>query len=167
MVYGKSGHQWLIKPTTSTCFCGGQCVTITCSKALRKMTLHSHLSRFCVAHWHQWMGGQRWQKLIARNARRFFRGFLSQCGFSHLGSWEKRFRRFWFWFWFLGHPVRVYVPFFSIIVNPRWGGCAINPKIVQKSRNSILSKSFWEVNAYFREVRACFREARVHISPGN
>ena len=26
----------------------------------------------------------------------------------------------------------------SIIVNPRWGGYAVNPKIVQKSRNNIL-----------------------------
>ena len=52
--------------------------------------------------------------------------------------------------------------FGSIIVNPRWGGCAVNPKIVQKSRNNILLKSFREVSAYFRAVSAYFREL-AHI----
>ena len=46
---------------------------------------------------------------------------------------------------------------FSIIVSPRWGGRAVNPKIVQKSRNNIHVKSFWEVSAYFRAVSAYFR----------
>ena len=56
----------------------------------------------------------------------------------------------------------------------------MNPKIVQKSRNKILLKSFREVSAYFRGVSANFRGVSayfrelVHIfegqcifSPGN
>ena len=45
----------------------------------------------------------------------------------------------------------------SIIVNPRSGGWAINPKIIQESRNNILSKYFQEVGAYFRGVSAYFQ----------
>ena len=51
----------------------------------------------------------------------------------------------------------------SIIVNPRRGGCAINPKIVQKSHNNILLKSFREVRDYFREVSAYFREVSAYF----
>ena len=43
------------------------------------------------------------------------------------------------------------------------GGGAINPKIVQKSRNNILKKSFQEVSACFREVSAYFREVCAYF----
>ena len=42
----------------------------------------------------------------------------------------------------------------SIIANPRWGGWAINPKIVQKAHNNIILKSLREVSANFRGVSA-------------
>ena len=51
----------------------------------------------------------------------------------------------------------------SIIVNPRWGGCAVNPKIVQKSRNKLLKTSFREVSASFREVSAYFRGVSAYF----
>ena len=58
----------------------------------------------------------------------------------------------------------------SIIVKPRWGGGAINPKIVQKSCNNILlnyfralSDNFREVSEYFREVGAYFREVIAYF----
>ena len=44
-----------------------------------------------------------------------------------------------------------------------YGGWAINPKIVQKSCNNILLKSFREVCAYFRGVSAYFLGELVHI----
>ena len=50
-----------------------------------------------------------------------------------------------------------------IIVNPRWGGCAINLKIVQKSCNNILLNCFREVSAYFREVSAYFWEVSAYF----
>ena len=52
---------------------------------------------------------------------------------------------------------------FSIIVNPLWEGWAMNPKIVPKSLNNILLKSFWEVSAYIREVSVYFREVYVYF----
>ena len=52
-------------------------------------------------------------------------------------------------------------PLGSIMVKPRWGGWAINRKIVQKSRNKILLNLFWRL-VIFREVSAYFREL-VHI----
>ena len=51
----------------------------------------------------------------------------------------------------------------TIIVNPRSGGCAINPKIVQRSRNDILSNIFQEVRAYFRGVSAYFRGVSAYF----
>ena len=49
MFYGlcKIRTSMINKPTTSTCFCGERCVTITCSKALRKMTVRCHHSKSC------------------------------------------------------------------------------------------------------------------------
>ena len=62
------------------------------------------------------------------------------------------------------HNLKVsHVIFISIIVNPRWRGWAINPKIVQKSRNNILSAYFRGVSAYFRGVSAYFRGVSAYF----
>ena len=60
-------------------------------------------------------GGQRWKKGAKREGRRGKEG----------GKEKKKGKR-------KGEKKKI------IIVNPRWGGCAVNPKIVQKSRNNIL-----------------------------
>ena len=44
------------------------------------------------------------------------------------------------------------------MVKHRWRGCAINPNIVQTSRNNIIFKWFRDLSDYFREVSAYFRD---------
>ena len=51
----------------------------------------------------------------------------------------------------------------SIIVKPRWGGCATNLKIAQKFRNNSIFQSFREVSDYFREVSEYFREVSAYF----
>ena len=46
---------------------------------------------------------------------------------------------------------------------PGKGVCAVNSKIVERSRNNILLKSFRGVRDYFREVREYFREGSAYF----